>query len=279
MLSFGMHLPGFNATGWWYESYFLLAIPLSFLMAALAGLAMERTVIRFLYRRPLESLLATWGVSFVMQQLFRMVFGANNVQVNSPSWLLGHFSLNDVTFGYNRVFVICFAMVIVIGTWLLLTKTPLGLLIRAVMQNRAMASVPGGPHRPCQHAHLRVRLWPGGVGGRVSLSDWQRRPQPGPDLYRGQFYDGRTRRRRQHRGHGVLRHSASAPSDQVLQQTTGSPGDWKNCGLDYHHSLSTMETRRPFCQPQPQPGLSYAALPRRNRKMGRCDCGNHPAWW
>jgi urea transport system permease protein len=103
-------------------------------------LAIERTVIRFLYRRPLESLLATWGISLVMQQLFRMVFGANNVQVNSPSWLLGHFSLNDVTFDYNRVFVIVFAILIVIGTWLLLTKTPLGLLIRAVMQNRAMAS-------------------------------------------------------------------------------------------------------------------------------------------
>jgi len=140
MLSFGLHIPGFNATGWWYESYFLFAIPLSFLMAALAGLAIERTIIRFLYRRPLESLLATWGISLVMQQLFRMVFGANNVQVNSPSWLLGHFSVNDLTFDYNRVFVIAFAIVIVIGTWMLLTKTPLGLLIRAVMQNRAMAS-------------------------------------------------------------------------------------------------------------------------------------------
>jgi urea transport system permease protein len=140
MISFGLHLPGLNATGWLYESYFLFAIPLSFLMAGLAGLAIERTVIRFLYRRPLESLLATWGISLVMQQLFRMVFGANNVQVNSPAWLLGHFSLNDVSFDYNRVFVIAFAIVIVIGTWLLLTKTPLGLLIRAVMQNRAMAS-------------------------------------------------------------------------------------------------------------------------------------------
>jgi len=140
MLSFGLHIPGFNATGLWYESYFLFAIPLSFIMAALAGLFIERTVIRFLYRRPLESLLATWGISLAMQQLFRMVFGANNVQVNSPSWLLGHFSMNDVTFDYNRVFVIAFAIVIVVGTWLLLTKTPLGLLIRAVMQNRAMAS-------------------------------------------------------------------------------------------------------------------------------------------
>jgi urea transport system permease protein len=140
MISFGAHLPGLHATGALYESYFLFAVPLAFLMAALAGLLIERTVIRFLYRRPLESLLATWGVSLFMQQCFRMVFGANNVQVNSPSWLLGHFSINDILFGYNRVFVVGFALLIVFGTWLLLTKTPLGLLIRAVMQNRAMAS-------------------------------------------------------------------------------------------------------------------------------------------
>jgi urea transport system permease protein len=142
-LGFGMHIPGLNATGWFYESYFLFALPLSFLMAALAGLTIERSVIRFLYRRPLESLLATWGISLIMQQCFRMVFGANNVQVNSPSWLQGHFSLSDVLFGYNRVFVIAFAIAIVIGTWLLLAKTPLGLLIRAVMQNRNMASCIG----------------------------------------------------------------------------------------------------------------------------------------
>ena len=142
-LGFGLSLPGLNATGWFYQSYFLFVIPLSFLTAALAGLVLERTVIQFLYRRPLESLLATWGVSLVMQQLFRMVFGANNVQVNSPSWLLGHYTVNDVSFGYNRVFVIGFAVLIVLGTWLLLTKTPLGLLIRAVMQNRSMASCMG----------------------------------------------------------------------------------------------------------------------------------------
>ncbi|HEX3730396.1 MAG TPA: urea ABC transporter permease subunit UrtB [Opitutaceae bacterium] len=143
LIGFGFALPGLNATGGWYESYFLFAIPLSFLAAALAGLAVERAVIRFLYRRPLESLLATWGVSLIMQQLFRMVFGANNVQVNSPSWLLGHFSIHDVEFGYNRVFVIAFAVLIVVGTWLLLTRTPLGLLIRAVMQNRDMAACMG----------------------------------------------------------------------------------------------------------------------------------------
>ena len=142
-IGFGMNLPGLNATGWWYESYFIFVLPLSFLTAATAGLAVERSVIQYLYRRPLESLLATWGVSLVMQQLFRMFFGANNVQVNSPAWLLGHFTIHDVQFGYNRVFVIGFAIVIVLGTWLLLTKTSLGLLIRSVMQNRDMASCLG----------------------------------------------------------------------------------------------------------------------------------------
>jgi urea transport system permease protein len=144
-ISFGCHLPGLNAApgSHLYESYFLFALPLSFFAAALAGLVLERLVIRFLYRRPLESLLATWGVSLVMQQGFRMIFGANNVQVDSPSWLLGHFTVNDVLFGYNRVFVIVFAVLIVLCTWLLLTKTPLGLFIRAVMQNRDMAACMG----------------------------------------------------------------------------------------------------------------------------------------
>jgi urea transport system permease protein len=142
-IAFGLNLPGLNATGWFYQSYFIFAIPLSFVTAALVGLLLERAVIQFLYRRPLESLLATWGVSLALQQIFRMIFGANNVQVNSPNWLLGHFTVDDVSFDYNRVFVIGFAILIVIGTWLLLSKTPLGLLIRAVMQNRSMASCMG----------------------------------------------------------------------------------------------------------------------------------------
>ena len=138
-----MSLPGLNATGWLYDSYFILAIPLSFLTAALAGIVLERTVIRFLYRRPLESLLATWGVSLVVQQLFRLTFGANNVQVASPSWLSGNWTISDVSFGWNRLFVIGFAIAIVFGVFQLLSRTPLGLLIRAVMQNRAMAACMG----------------------------------------------------------------------------------------------------------------------------------------
>ncbi len=116
---------------------------MSFLVAALVGILLERCVIRFLYRRPLESLLATWGVSLVLQQMFRLTFGANNVQVYSPAYLSGNWTIFDVILGWNRVFVICFAILIIIGTHMLLTKTPVGLLIRAVTQNRTMAACMG----------------------------------------------------------------------------------------------------------------------------------------
>ena len=138
-----IHLPGINATGNWFECYFLFALPLSFLAGAAGGMLLEVCVIRSLYRRPLESLLATWGVSLVLQQLLRLIFGANNVQVDSPAWLSGHWTIFDVILGWNRVFVIAFAVAIIAGTWALLTRTPFGLLIRAVTQNRAMAACMG----------------------------------------------------------------------------------------------------------------------------------------
>jgi urea transport system permease protein len=138
-----LHLPGLHLGGSAYQWYFVAAVPLSFVSAALVGIFLERTVIQFLYRRPLESLLATWGVSLVMQQLLKLMFGSNNVQVSSPVYLSGNWIVNDILLGWNRVFVIGFGMVIVFGMWLVLTKTPLGLLIRAVMQNRTMASCMG----------------------------------------------------------------------------------------------------------------------------------------
>lgn len=138
-----MRVPGLGMEGNAYQLYFAAALPLSFLVAALVGIALERSVIRFLYKRPLESLLATWGVSLVLQQLFRLTFGANNVQVDSPLWLSGNWTVNDVVFGWNRLFVIAFAALIILFTWAALNKTPLGLLIRAVMQNREMAACMG----------------------------------------------------------------------------------------------------------------------------------------
>jgi urea transport system permease protein len=145
MSPFGLKIdiPGMNLSGGAWDCYFLVALPASFLMAAGVGLLLERGVIRFLYKRPLESLLATWGVSMVIQQLFRLVFGANNVQVESPAFLSGNWTVNDVVFGWNRVFVIAFAVLIIFLTWAVLNKTSLGLLIRAVMQNRGMAACMG----------------------------------------------------------------------------------------------------------------------------------------
>jgi urea transport system permease protein len=143
--AFGLSIsiPGLGLTGTAYNAYFIAALPLSFLAAAAVGVALERTVIQFLYRRPLESLLATWGVSLVLQQIFRLMFGANNVNVSSPSFLSGNWMVNDVNFGWNRLFVIGFAIIIVFGIWLVLKKTSLGLLMRAVTQNRTMASCMG----------------------------------------------------------------------------------------------------------------------------------------
>ncbi|HEX4119004.1 MAG TPA: urea ABC transporter permease subunit UrtB [Verrucomicrobiae bacterium] len=218
----GMHLPGLNTSGALYESYFLFALPLSFLTAALAGLLIERTVIRFLYRRPLESLLATWGVSLFMQQCFRMVFGANNVQVNSPSWLLGHFSLSDIIFGYNRVFVVCFALLIVLGTWLLLTKTPLGLLIRAVMQNRSMAASLG-----VRTARVDMLTFAFGSGlAGLAGAFLSQIGNVGPSL--GQSYIVDSFMTVVLGGVGsivgtVYSAFGIGTADQVLQQTTGSP--------------------------------------------------------
>jgi len=138
-----IHLPGLHLTGWAYQLYFVAAIPIGFLSAALVGIGLERSVIRFLYRRPLESLLATWGVSLILQQLFKLTFGSNNVNVDSPVYLSSNWTFFDITFDWNRVFVIGFAIAIVFCVWLALTKTPLGLLIRCVMQNRTMASCMG----------------------------------------------------------------------------------------------------------------------------------------
>lgn len=128
-----------------YDLYFLFSLPLAFLVPAIFGALMERGVIRFLYKRPLESLLATWGISMIIQQVIRLIFGAANVQVASPDWISGSYEMGGVTMTYNRIFVILFSFVVIAMTWFLLRRTRLGLQIRATMQNRVMASNLGIP--------------------------------------------------------------------------------------------------------------------------------------
>jgi urea transport system permease protein len=127
-----------------FDAYFLIALPLSFLVAGAAGLVLERGVIRRLYGRPLETLLLTWGASLIIQQGLRLWFGAANVDVSSPRWLSGGVPVMvGLTLPYNRVFIIGLAAVSVGAMYWLLFRSSAGLRIRAVTQNRAMSACLG----------------------------------------------------------------------------------------------------------------------------------------
>jgi urea transport system permease protein len=127
-----------------FDWYILAAIPLSFLAAALVGAVMERSVIRWLYGRPLETLLATWGISLILMQTVRSLFGAQNVGVENPSWLSGGVQvLPNLTLPYNRLAIIVFAALVLVGVALLISRTRLGLFVRGVTQNRRMAACMG----------------------------------------------------------------------------------------------------------------------------------------
>lgn len=141
----GIFADAFGVQSAAYQWFFWCSIPASFLVAAALGWLLEISFFRFLYKRPLESLLATWGLSMIMRQLFRRFFGAANVQVNNPEMLSGNQEFWGLAMNEARIFAICFAGFVALLTWALLTKTNLGLYIRAVMQNRNMASSLGIP--------------------------------------------------------------------------------------------------------------------------------------
>jgi urea transport system permease protein len=128
----------------WFNAYFVVALPVAFIVAALVGVVLERGVIRRLYGRPLETLLLTWGASLIIQQGLRLWFGAANVDVSSPSWLSGGFALmTGLTLPFNRLFIIGLAAMSVAAMYWLLFGTGAGLRIRAVTQNRGMSSCLG----------------------------------------------------------------------------------------------------------------------------------------
>jgi urea transport system permease protein len=122
----------------------LAAIPAAFMVSGLMGVAIERSVIRFLYGRPLETLLATWGVSLMLQQAVRSIFGPTNKSVTTPSWMSGSIDFsNGLSFTLNRIAILLFALAVFAGLMLLIKKSPLGLQMRAVTQNRPMANAMG----------------------------------------------------------------------------------------------------------------------------------------
>ncbi len=119
------------------------AVPLAFLVTALLGMAIERGLIRFLYGRPLETLLATFGLSLLLQQAVRSIFGPSNQQVGTPAWMSGAFQLGQLTITWNRLIIIIFSLLVLGALMAALRYTPLGLRMRAVTQNRRMAAAMG----------------------------------------------------------------------------------------------------------------------------------------
>ena len=166
-----------------FDWYLVAAVPAAFLASALMGAVLERGVIRFLYGRPLETLLATWGISLILIQLVRVTFGAQNVEVANPAWLSGGVQvLPNLVLPYNRIVIIGFALFVVVLTWLLLNKTRLGLNVRAVTQNRNMAACCGVPTGRVDMLAFGLGSGIAGLGG-VALSQIG---NVGPDL--GQSY-------------------------------------------------------------------------------------------
>ena len=165
------------------ELYPLVALPVAFFVTALIGMALERTIIRHLYGRPLETLLATWGISLMLIQAVRLAFGAQNVEVANPQWLSGGIQmLPNLVLPWNRIVIIAFALFVVVLTWLLLNKTRLGLNVRAVTQNRNMAACCGVPTGRIDMMAFGLGSGIAGLGG-VALSQIG---NVGPDL--GQSY-------------------------------------------------------------------------------------------
>ncbi len=127
----------------YFDWYFLISIPVAFMIAAGFGIIIELTLIRFLYNRPLDSLLATWGVSLLLQQLARSIFGAPNVGVKAPHFLEGGLHLGELVLPYTRIFIIALVFLCLIAIYLFFYQTANGRRIRAVMQNRQMAECLG----------------------------------------------------------------------------------------------------------------------------------------
>jgi urea transport system permease protein len=153
---FRTHLPGA------FDYYLALAVPMAFAVSALVGMALERGVIRWLYGRPLETLLATWGISLVLIQSVRTLFGAQNVQVENPAFMSGGIEiLSGVVLPWSRIVIIAFAGVVLAAVGLLLARTRLGLFVRGVTQNRAMAACVGVPTG-------RIDTWAFGLGSGIA---------------------------------------------------------------------------------------------------------------
>lgn len=168
------------------DAYLVVALPAAFIVAAAVGIALERLVIRWLYGRPLETLLCTWGISLMLMQCVRSIFGAQNVEVANPSWMSGGVTvLGSLVLSYNRIVIVFFALFVVFAVWLILNKTRLGLFVRAVTQNRRMADCVGVSTGKIDMMTFGLGCGIAGLGG-VALSQLG---NVGPDLGQGYIVD------------------------------------------------------------------------------------------
>ena len=178
-----------------FDYSLFIAIPLAFLVAGMVGVLIERGVIRFLYGRPLETLLATWGISLILQQAVRTAFGPTNKDVGNPSWMSGAFEVGYISITYNRLWIIVFTMLIFVLLLALLRFTHLGLEMRAVTQNRAMAASMGIRTSRIDALTFGTRLrHRRSRRGRV-IADRQRQSEPGARLHHRLVHGGGVRRR------------------------------------------------------------------------------------
>lgn len=144
---------------------FLLSIPVAFIVAGLMGLALEMSLIKRLYGRPLDTLLVTWGVSLVLQQLYRDLFGAPNVQTRAPSWLQGGFDIGSVTISYARLFIVGMVIFALIAIYWFTVKTVHGTRMRAVVQNRELAECSGIASAPVDRRTFFIGSGLAGIAG------------------------------------------------------------------------------------------------------------------
>jgi urea transport system permease protein len=177
---FRAYLPGY------LDWYVLAAVPVAFFAAAAVGILLERTVIRRLYGRPLETLLATWGLSLILIQAARVFFGAQNVEVANPTWMSGGIEvLPNIVLPQNRIVIIGFSLFVLSLVWVLMNKTRLGMFVRAVTQNRPMAGCVGVPTSRVDTLAFGLGAGIAGLGG-VALSQIA---NVGPDMGQGYIVD------------------------------------------------------------------------------------------
>ncbi len=229
-----------------------IAAPLAFVVAGGVGVLIERGIVRFLYGRPLETLLATWGVSLILQQTVRTIFGPSNREVGNPSWMSGSFQFHEMLITWNRFYIIIFALLVFAGLLLLLKRTPFGLQMRAVTQNRAMAAEMG--IRTARVDALTFGLGAGiaGTRGRGAQPDRQRLAEPRAVLHHRQLPRRGLRRRGQPLGH--LRRGLLARDRQQVPRAVGRGGAGEDPDPRLHHPLHPETPARSLPAARPSSG-------------------------